>query len=293
MQSMEQIIQQLEAQTGYSLHPHRLTPVSGGDINQAYHLQTDSVSWFIKLNQPQLLSMFTAEAAGLEELDTTKTVSVPKVIACNKTDHYAYLVLEYIALRAKNSQSERLFALQLASLHRQKQPFYGWHNDNTIGSTPQYNDCHENWVSFWQQQRLGTQLKLAAQQGYGGKLQSSGEKLCADIGVLFSNYSPPPALLHGDLWSGNVAADQQNNPVMFDPACYYGDREADIAMTELFGGFGAEFYAVYQEQYPLDSGYSSRKTLYNLYHILNHLNLFGSSYLRRAETMIATLLVEL
>lgn len=289
----EQFIQQLENQTGYSLRPHRLSSVSGGDINHAYHLQTDSISWFIKLNQPHLLPMFAAEAAGLKELAATQTVRVPKVITCGKTADYAYLILEYIDLKSKNSTSERLFAQQLARLHQQKQPFYGWAIENTIGSTPQYNGSYDNWIDFWQQQRLGSQLKIAAKNGYAGNLQSSGEKLCANAGVFFRNYTPPPALLHGDLWGGNVAADSQNNPVIFDPACYYGDRETDIAMTELFGGFGREFYAVYQDYYPLDSGYNVRKTLYNLYHIINHLNLFGGAYLHRAEAMIATLLAEL
>lgn len=288
-----QFIQQLATKTGQPLNSCRLNPVSGGDINSAYHLQTDSVSWFIKLNQPSLLSMFAAEAAGLTELAASQTVQVPKVIACGKTADYAYLILEYIKLKPTNSASERLFAQQFAQLHQQKQPFYGWAIENTIGSTPQYNGRYGNWIEFWQQQRLGAQLKIAAENGYRGNLQQSGEKLCAEIGKFFQSYSPPPALLHGDLWGGNIAADSNNNPVMFDPACYYGDREADIAMTELFGGFGRDFYAAYQDCYPLDSGYKTRKTLYNLYHILNHLNLFGRSYLSRSETMIATLLAEL
>lgn len=293
MRHTEQFIQQLAAKTGQSLESCRLNPVSGGDINHAYHLETDSVSWFIKLNQPSLLSMFVAEAESLKELAATQTVRVPNVIACDKTDEYAYLILEYIKLKPQNSASERLFAQQFASLHQQKQPFYGWHIDNTIGSTRQYNGRHSNWIEFWQQQRLGAQLKMAAENGYGGNLQSAGEKLCAEVDKFFRSYSPSPALLHGDLWGGNIAADAQNKPVMFDPACYYGDREADIAMTELFGGFGREFYAAYQDYYPLDSGYQTRKTLYNLYHILNHLNLFGRSYLHRAEAMIAVLLAEL
>ena len=289
----EQFIQHLAQKTGQSLKNPRLMAVSGGDINQAYHLATDSGSWFMKVNQPQLLSMFQAEAAGLQELAATETVRIPKVVACDKTTDFAYLILEYLELKPQNSQSERLFAQQLAQLHQQKHAFFGWSIENTIGSTPQYNGRYDNWITFWQQQRLGAQLKMAAQKGYCGNLQSSGEKLCADIELFFSGYDPSPALLHGDLWGGNSAADVQNRPVMFDPACYYGDRETDIAMTELFGGFGREFYAVYQDYYPLDAGYQVRKTLYNLYHILNHLNLFGRSYLHRSEAMIATLLAEI
>jgi protein-ribulosamine 3-kinase len=293
MRLTKQFIQQLAAKTESSFKNSRVTPINGGDINSAYHLQTDSISWFIKLNQPHTLAMFVAEAAGLQALAETQTVRVPKVISYDKTPDYAYLILEYIELKPQNSHSERLFAQQLAQLHQQKQPFYGWHIDNTIGSTPQSNNRYANWIEFWQQQRLGKQLKFAAENGYGGNLQKNAEKLCAEIDNFFENYSPAPALLHGDLWGGNAAADSQNNPVMFDPACYYGDREADMAMTELFGGFGRDFYAVYQAHYPLDSGYKIRKNLYNLYHILNHLNLFGRSYLHRAESMMAELLAEL
>ena len=136
-------------------------------------------------------------------------------------------------------------------------------------------------------------MQLAAAQGYGGSLQKQGEKLSEKLAGLFHGYQPQASLLHGDLWGGNAAADQHANPVIYDPACYYGDREADIAMTELFGGFGAEFYAAYQAEWPLDAGYKVRKTLYNLYHILNHLNLFGRGYLGQADAMLARLLAEL
>ena len=140
---------------------------------------------------------------------------------------------------------------------------------------------------------MGFQLKLAADKGYGGLLQANGERLCSDMAALFDNYLPQPSLLHGDLWAGNAAVDKQGCPVIFDPACYYGDREADLAMTELFGGFSRDFYAAYQAVWPLNQGYGVRKTFYNLYHILNHLNLFGGGYLRQAESMMAMLLAEI
>jgi fructosamine-3-kinase len=148
-------------------------------------------------------------------------------------------------------------------------------------------------VSFWRTQRLQFQLELAAQQGHGGRLQSQGEKLLDAFPALFAGYSPQPSLLHGDLWSGNYAFTRAGEPTIYDPAVYYGDREADIAMTELFGGFGADFYAAYQADFPLDAGYGVRKTLYNLYHILNHLNIFGDSYRSQAYRMMDTLLLEL
>ena len=178
-------------------------------------------------------------------------------------------------------------------MHQQPQAYFGWHIDNTIGSTPQHNDREHDWPTFWQQQRLAKQLTFAANNGAGGSLQKKGQKLLENLAVFFDGYTPIPSLLHGDLWSGNAAADEQGNPVMFDPASYYGDRETDIAMTELFGGFNTDFYSAYQAEYPLDSGYKVRKTLYNLYHILNHFNLFGGGYQSQAESMIDILLAEI
>ena len=203
------------------------------------------------------------------------------------------LLLEYLEFGCSNKASDRLLGRQLALMHQQQQPYFGWHRDNTIGSTLQLNSQCDDWLTFWREQRLGFQLKLAANKGYGGMLQVNGERLCSDMAVLFDNYLPQPALLHGDLWAGNAAVDKLGCPVIFDPACYYGDREADLAMTELFGGFSRDFYAAYQAVWPLDHGYGVRKTFYNLYHILNHLNLFGSGYLRQAESMMAMLLSEL
>lgn len=292
MQALEKIKSQLEKQLKISLQNGRFTKIGGGDINTAYQLKTATQSWFIKLNKAELLFMFEAEKAGLKTLADLNCVRIPAVIACGTTDDYAYLVLEYLPLRGLSILSERVFAEQLARQHQQPQSYFGWFQTNTIGSTPQENGYYTDWRLFWQQQRLGKQLSLAAENGYIGKLQRDGEKLNAQLAGFFSNYSVQPALLHGDLWRGNVAADYNNQPVMFDPACYYGDREADIAMTELFAGFSADFYAVYQAHYPLDPGYSVRKTLYNLYHILNHLNLFGSGYLRQAEIMIEKLLAQ-
>lgn len=290
---MQALIHHLETQTGQSLQNPSLRNIGGGDINSAYRLKTENIDWFIKLNRADLAGMFVAEATGLRELAGMGAVRVPDVICFGDFQQYAYLVLEFIELRSLNGNSSSLFGQQLAQLHRQRQAYFGWSIDNTIGSTPQHNDRKNDWVGFWQQQRLSKQLQLAAANGYGSSLQSQGEKLLARIGDFFSDYRPHPSLLHGDLWGGNAAADSQGQPIIFDPACYYGDREADLAMTELFGGFGRNFYAAYQAEYPLNNGYKIRKTLYNLYHILNHLNLFGSSYLSQAINMINQLLAEL
>ncbi|MGZ5043947.1 MAG: fructosamine kinase family protein, partial [Methylobacter sp.] len=258
-----------------------------------YRLQAENLSFFVKLNTPERLAMFEAEAAGLQALMQTQAIRVPKVIACGRTPDHAFLVLEYIELHSLNSRSEQLLGQQLAQLHLQKQAYFGWHSDNTIGSTVQVNAHYHDWIPFWQEQRLGYQLKLAAAKGYDGRLQTLGDKLCSNLSPFFSGYQPQPALVHGDLWGGNVATDEQGNPVIYDPACYFGDRETDMAMTELFGGFSSTFYQAYQAVYPLTSGYARRKTLYNLYHILNHLNLFGRSYLHQAENMLDKLLADI
>jgi fructosamine-3-kinase len=176
-------------------------------------------------------------------------------------------------------------------MHRCESGRFGWHRDNTIGSTPQINDPSDDWITFYRDHRLGFQYQLAADHGYG-ELMPSGQQLMDCLDQFFADYKPRASLLHGDLWSGNYAIDQNGQPVIFDPAVYYGDREADLAMTELFGGFSARFYAAYNDAYPLDAGYKVRKNLYNLYHILNHLNLFGGGYLGQAERMTRQLLSE-
>lgn len=286
------LINHLQSITGCSLNNHRSRSVGGGDINASFRLQADGVDWFVKTNRAALADMFAAEAAGLQELAAQQQVKVPTVVCQGSDGTQAFLVLEYIELTSLRGQSASRFGEQLAALHRIPQAFFGWRINNTIGSTPQHNERSEDWVKFWQQQRLGKQLQFAADNGFGGTLQRNGEKLMAAFPALFSDYRPHPSLLHGDLWGGNAAADSQDNPVMFDPACYYGDRETDLAMTELFGGFDQSFYAAYQQSYPLDAGYKIRKTLYNLYHILNHLNLFGGGYLHQANNMMERLLSE-
>lgn len=287
------IAQQISDATHTPFDIQTTKSISGGDINRAFLLQGETQRYFVKLNRADLVEMFAAEFAGLTELAQTKTVKVPNPITFGQIENNSFLVLEFIELKRSSSQSERAFGEQLAQLHLKKQPFFGWQIDNTIGSTHQPNTRSENWVDFWREQRLGFQLKLAAQKGYGGQLQSLGEKLCNRLEDFFSDYSPQPSLLHGDLWGGNAATTVDNQPIIFDPACYYGDREADLAMTELFGGFGRDFYAAYNDVWQLDVGYKTRKTLYNLYHILNHVNLFGGGYASQAQQMMQKLLTDI
>jgi fructosamine-3-kinase len=262
----------------------------GGCINRTVRLSDHDRSYFVKLNTVTLLQMFEAEAAGLAEMAATDTIRVPHPICWGSADDEAYLVLEYIEMGGSGDPAAA--GRLLANLHRTTREQFGWHRDNTIGSTPQLNTPDSNWTTFWCNQRLGFQLQLAARKGHGGRLQSRGEKLLALCPALL-DHNPQPSLLHGDLWGGNMAYDRAGEPVIFDPAVYYGDREADIAMTELFGGFGNRFYSAYNESWPLDDGYAARKTLYNLYHILNHLNLFGGGYGGQALGMIDRLLAQL
>lgn len=293
MLKLDSIIRDIETTTETLLTNTHLSSISGGSINDAYLLQSNKHSYFIKLNQPHLEFMFEAEAHGLEEMRALNCVRIPEVICYGQGDNHSYLVLEYIELGSLRGNASKLLGTQLAQLHSYRQAFFGWDINNTIGSTPQHNEREHDWLTFWQQHRLGAQLKIAAKNGFHGRLQDKGQNLVEKLPAFFEGYTPTPALLHGDLWGGNAGADSQGNPVIFDPACYYGDREADIAMTELFGGFGNDFFSAYQAEYPLDSGYKFRKTLYNLYHIINHINLFGGGYLGQAESMIEQLLSEI
>jgi fructosamine-3-kinase len=237
--------------------------------------------------------MFEAEAAGLRELYDSDTLQVPEPVCWGEDSSGTWLVMEYLDMTGAASPDAAALGTGLAAMHQRTSDKFGWKRDNTIGSTAQINTPTYDWVQFWRECRLGYQLKLAQTNGHTGKLLVSGDKLLASLDSFFPGRGPAPALLHGDLWSGNYGFARDGRPVVFDPAVYYGDRETDVAMTELFGGFPASFYAAYRETYPLDAGYNIRKTLYNLYHILNHMNLFGGGYRHQAEQMMASLLSEI
>jgi len=261
------------------------TPVSGGDISAAWHLTTDDGDYFIKTGPPSSAGLFAAEAAGLATIAASNTIRTPAVVADGLTETTAYLVLEWLSLERGNPAVERRLGERLAAMHRVTKPRFGWHRDNTIGLTPQDNQWSEDWIEFFGTQRLGVQLRLAASNGFGGELQVEGAKLLKRLPVYFNSDEPTASLLHGDLWAGNWAR-SGDHPVLFDPAVYYGDRETDLAMTRLFGGFGPAFYLAYEASWPLGDGYRERQHLYQLYHVLNHLNLFGSAYLAQAMQLI-------
>jgi fructosamine-3-kinase len=265
----------------------------GGCINECHAVRGGGRTFFVKLNAPERAEMFAAEAAGLRAIARTRTVRVPEPVCHGASPAASWLVLEYLELRPLDDRSMAALGRNLARMHRVTAGQHGWDRDNTIGATPQLNTRSGDWIGFWRERRLRFQLRLAASGGDRRRLVAAGERLAEKLPAFFSGYAPVPSLLHGDLWSGNAARSAEGEPVIFDPAVYYGDREADLAMTELFGGFPSSFYEAYRAQYPLDAGYATRKHLYNLYHVLNHLNLFGGGYGAQAERMIAQLLAQL
>ena len=275
---------------------NKVTQLAGGDSNQTWRLtvinQSDKeqreIHYMVKLNAVNRVAMFAAERSGLAAMAATQTICVPRTITHGVTEQHSFLVLEYLNLASQGDS--HLLGSQLAAMHNCHAEQFGWHQDNTIGVTPQPNNWSSDWVSFWREQRIGFQLELAARNGYLGDLQKLGKQVLIALPDLLADHHPRPSLLHGDLWGGNHGFLQDGTPVLFDPATYYGDREADIAMTELFGGFAPEFYFAYQQAYPLDVGYAKRKTLYNLYHILNHCNMVSSSYISQAERMMRQIL---
>ncbi|MBU1692049.1 MAG: fructosamine kinase family protein [Gammaproteobacteria bacterium] len=282
----------IRVETGEDFAVRKCLAIGGGCINSTYMVEDGARRFFIKLNHASGLTMFEAEADGLREIAGTGVIRVPHPVCAGAAVNSAFLVLEAVDFSAGRKGRPEDLGRQLADMHRVSAAQYGWRRDNTIGSTSQVNTPSDNWPEFWRDQRLGRQLALAASNGYGGALQRKGARLLARLDGLFAGYAPLPSLLHGDLWGGNYAYAAAGEPVIFDPAVYYGDRETDLAMTELFGGFPAAFHAAYCEAFPLDDGYPTRKTLYNLYHILNHLNMFGDGYLGQAERMIEKLLGE-
>jgi fructosamine-3-kinase len=263
-------------------------PVGGGSINQAYALSDDQTAYFVKLNEASRIAMFEAEALGLQQIQATQTIRVPQPICWGTADTMAYLVLEWLDLGYGTHHSWQQMGAQLAAMHQvTSDRGFGWEQNNTIGATPQPNPWTDHWLEFFREHRLHYQLKLAKQRG--GHFPD-GDRLLATFPDLLAGHTPQPSLVHGDLWSGNAAVTKLGEPVIVDPAVYFGDREVDIAMTELFGSFPTDFYRAYDAALPLAPGYQHRKTLYNLYHILNHFNLFGGGYEHQANRMIASLL---
>jgi fructosamine-3-kinase len=291
MSLLEDIAENITTTTGVDAGTEHLGHVSGGDINQAMRVRHGETTYFVKLNSAHMLDMFEAEAQGLQELQRAEALKVPQPVCWGDNGESAWLVMENLSLGGRGNPVD--LGEGLAAMHRITQAQFGWFRDNTIGSTPQSNTASDDWIGFWREQRLQYQLTLAERHGAGSALLYRGEQLLDLFPALFDSYQPEPSLLHGDLWSGNYAYTDTGRPAIFDPAVYFGDREADLAMTELFGSFGGDFYAAYHNAWPIDPGYKTRKTLYNLYHVLNHFNLFGGGYASQAQGMMDRLLGEL
>lgn len=286
------ISQHISQSIGNDFQISQTSSVSGGDINSAYKIsglnsQQQTLHFFVKINSIKLSNMFQLEYESLLELSQNELMQIPTPICFGSSHDKAYLILEYIPMNAHGDS--RLMGKALAQMHKITASQYGWINNNFIGSTTQSNQTHSDWLSFWRDERIIPQFEMLYNKGYQSYLSPSADKFLLHLEALLANHNPAASLLHGDLWSGNYAYNESGQPVIFDPALYYGDRETDLAMTELFGGFDESFYTAYNEVWPLEKGYKDRKTLYNLYHILNHANLFGTSYLNQAINMLERL----
>jgi fructosamine-3-kinase len=276
--------------------PVRLTGVAGGCIADARIAQfEDGTEVFVKSGGGERDGMFLKEAAGLRELASAQAIRIPAVLAADDGS----LVLEYIRAGARKDDFFSRFGRRFARLHRKRAGRCGFRHDNYIGSTTQPNTPLDgafedtsvagdgsDWPQFFLERRLQFQAELAFENGYGKTLIGLLERGRPGIEDLLGESTEPPALLHGDLWSGNFIVDELGDACLIDPAVYYGHREADLAMTHLFGGFGPDFYRAYEEEYPLAPGHSERRPLYQLYHLLNHLNLFGMSYYAQCERIL-------
>lgn len=281
----------LEA-TGLRLDPGSIRSVGGGCIHAAWRVDGPDGPLFIKTHAAAGAWMLAAEADGLAALAAAGCLRVPAVRGHGVAGELAWLALEWLVLRAPGEAADAALGAALARQHLAGGPYFGWHDDNALGTSLQPNPPSSDWNAFFATHRLGCQLDLGSRNGLPRRLLDRGGQLQERLPALLEPRHTTPALLHGDLWSGNRAADTNGRPVVFDPAVHYGDPECDLAMTRLFGGFAPAFYRAYDEVLPPAPGRASRQRLYQLYHILNHANLFGGGYVRQAEGLVDALLAE-
>jgi len=278
--------------TGTPFRAMRGVSIGGGSLAAASVLVgVDGRRFFTKRSRSEHRAMFEAEAAGLEELTRCHALRIPRVVTIADGPEGCVLILEHLELGGPSNGAS--LGRAMAQLHALTTDVFGWKMDNFIGRTPQPNPRSCDWPDFYREHRLAHQRRLAESHGGKHSMLDAIGRLEQETRRFFDGYNPQPSLLHGDLWSGNWGFLAQGEPAVFDPAVYFGDREADIAMMELFGHPGSDFFAAYGEQSPLDPGYRIRRELYNLYHVLNHFNLFGGSYETQAERMARGLLAEL
>ncbi|VUD47917.1 hypothetical protein TDB9533_01125 [Thalassocella blandensis] len=307
------IQEELSAKLDQPISIELATAVSGGDISKAYILQTKPTKtpseqshhhastankFFVKVNQQDFLSIFEAEARALDIISTHLDASCPTPLVTGTSNGSSFIVMQYLNLSAHSRTSPRQLGELIAKLHsvhntdaeHDYSGMYGWHETNYIGQTPQYNTWTHSWAEFFVEQRLKPQFKLAKEKGFHHQLSAISSEIFIAVESILQHHQPQASLLHGDLWGGNAGYDDKGKAWIYDPASYYGDPETDIAMTELFGGFSKEFYDAYYAIIPQQEEYLQRKTIYNLYHMLNHLNLFGSGYLAQVQRYIKLIL---
>lgn len=271
-----------------------LKPVTGGAMQPAFVATlADGGRFFVKVGTPEQRERLRAEARGLEALRSAGAVRVPQTWLVGGEERYYLLLLEYLDLVPGDAAAHARLGRELAQLHRATATAFGFERDNFIGATPQPNTQNPSWPAFWREQRLLPQLRLAQDEASARSWLDRGFALAERVEKFFGAYRPQPSLLHGDLWPGNAGFLADGAPVIYDPAVYYGDREAELAMTEMFGGLPPAFHAAYREAWPLDAGYATRRGLYQLYHLLNHHHLFGASYASAVGAQIDELLAEL
>ncbi len=259
----------------------QINALTGGDINSVSKITTPQSSYVIKVNNNSVAhTMFTAEERGLQALASSNTFKIPEVIAVGEENKTAFILMEYIAAKPKVKNHDVEFGRMLAELHKNTAAKFGFANDNFIGTLPQYNQQLDKATDFYIQMRLMPQLEMAAKNGFTFNLGSFFKNLTSLIP------EEPPALVHGDLWSGNAITDSNGLPCLIDPAVFYGHRETDLAMMQLFGGFGNQIFNSYQNHYPLEKNWHRRIDIWQLYYLLVHLNLFGSSYYGSVKTII-------
>jgi len=272
----------------------KASAVGGGCISEARQIELeDGRSFFLKYSD-SFTPMFEKEAHGLEEISKAQSIRVPKILEIGES----YLLLEFLEGAKKSPDFWEVFGKQFAEMHKFHSDSYGFREDNYIGLTPQkntpsllYKGGSSSWCDFYFENRLLYQLKLAEKKGYAtSELTGLFAKLEKKLPSLLEGSEERPSLLHGDLWSGNYLVGPEGQPYLIDPAVYYGHREADLAMTKLFGGFAEEFYKSYQRTWPLVEGWEYREGLYKLYHVMNHLNLFGRSYYGQAIDLLRSYL---
>ncbi len=276
---------------GMEIKLDKAESLSGGDSNQAYRVTGNDHHYFVKTNQTGNNRNFETEAVSLNVLAAAKVFRVPRVISCGRYGDSNYLILEYIPMRQSagkmSGESARAWGQALALLHRNSCAVaYGWSENNFIGATPQANEVTGSWADFFACQRIAPQVVMANRNGAG---LVEVDQVIEWVQGCLRNHCPQASLLHGDLWCGNASVSEGGEPLLFDPASYYGDRETDLAMARLFGGFPQEFYRSYAAQWPLAAGAQQRAGLYQLYHLLNHYNLFGGHYLQRANAELERL----